>query len=285
MLLAALSLTACSSSKANDTPPVATPSFAASRTRVPLGSPIETTYKFVVSQDLPAIPKDYRVLVHFLDADDELMWTDDHDPPVPTDQWKRGQTIEYTRTLFIPIYPWLGEASVLVGLYSSKDGTRLPLVGADNGQRAYRVAKLQLQPQSENIFLIYKDGWHRAEVAQDNPAIEWQWTKKLATLSFRNPRKDCLVYLQLDGQPSAFPQPQQVKIRVGEEVLETFAIDKKDMYLRKIQVKAASLGAGDMVDLAIEVDKTFIPGQLPGGSADPRELGVRVFHAFVQPQS
>lgn len=279
MLLAALSLTACSSGKANDAPPVAAPSFVASRTRVPLGSPIETTYKFVVSKDLPAFPKDYRVLVHFLDADDELMWTDDHDPPVPTEQWKPGQTIEYSRTLFIPIYPWLGEASVLVGLYSAKDGTRLPLLGADNGQRAYRVAKLQLQPQSENIFLIYKDGWHRAEVAQDNPAIEWQWTKKVGTLSFRNPRKDCLIYLQLDGQPSVFPQPQQVSIRIAEEVLETFAVDKKDMYLRKIPVKAASLGTGDMVDLAIEVDKTFIPGQLPGGSADPRELGVRVFHA------
>jgi hypothetical protein len=56
------------------------------------------------------------------------------------------------------------------------------------------------------------------------------------------------------------------------------------MYLRKIPVKAASLGGGDMVDLQIEVDKTFIPGQLPGANnSDPRELGVRVFHAFVQP--
>jgi hypothetical protein len=39
-----------------------------------------------------------------------------------------------------------------------------------------------------------------------------------------------------------------------------------------------------MVDLRIAVDKTFVPMQVTGGaSRDPRELGVRVFHAFIEP--
>jgi hypothetical protein len=38
------------------------------------------------------------------------MWTDDHTPPVPTTQWKPGQTVEYTRTVFIPIFPYVGDA-------------------------------------------------------------------------------------------------------------------------------------------------------------------------------
>ena len=33
----------------------------------------------------------------------------------------------------------------------------------------YKVAKFQLLPQSENIFLIYKEGWHPAEMSADNP--------------------------------------------------------------------------------------------------------------------
>jgi hypothetical protein len=34
------------------------------------------------------------------------------------------------------------------------------------------------------------------------------------------------------------------------------------------------------------VDKTFIPSSVPElRSTDPRELGVRVFRAFVQPSS
>ncbi len=34
-----------------------------------------------------------------------------------------------------------------------------------------------------------------------------------------------------------------------------------------------------MVEMAIELDKTFKPG---GG--DPRELGFRVYHAFIEPK-
>ena len=44
------------------------------------------------------------------------------------------------------------------------------------------------------------------------------------------------------------------------------------------------MGSGEMVELQISVDKTFVPALAAGtNSKDPRELGVRVFHAFVQP--
>ena len=47
-----------------------------------------------------------------VDADDELMWTDDHRPPTPTRQWKPGETIDYSRTMFIPKFPYTGETRV-----------------------------------------------------------------------------------------------------------------------------------------------------------------------------
>jgi hypothetical protein len=34
-----------------------------------------------------------------------------------------------------------------------------------------------------------------------------------------------------------------------------------------------------MVEMAVEVDKTFKPG-----GSDPRELGIRVYHAFIEPK-
>ena len=98
-------------------PPVATPSLTLSHDRAPLGSPIDITYKFVVANDAH-FAEDYRVLVHVVDADDELIFTFDHNPPTPTTQWKPGQTVEYTRTVFIPVYPYVGEASIQVGLHS-----------------------------------------------------------------------------------------------------------------------------------------------------------------------
>src|SRR5215210_1229194 len=133
-------------------PPVATASFHINQARVPLGSPVEVTYKFVVARDAPPIRENYRVFVHFLDSDKERMWTDDHDPPIPTTQWKPGQVIEYTKTMFVPVYPYMGPTTVLMGLYSTSSNSRLPLAGENNGQRAYNVGQFDLLPQTENIF-------------------------------------------------------------------------------------------------------------------------------------
>src|SRR5215510_4459858 len=72
-------------------PAVATPTVTLNHDRAPAGSPIEITYKFVVASGA-SFDRNYRVMVHIVDTDEELMWTDDHDPPVPTSQWKPGQT-------------------------------------------------------------------------------------------------------------------------------------------------------------------------------------------------
>jgi hypothetical protein len=263
--------------------PVATPSLTLSHDRAPLGSPIDITYKFVVANDAK-FTEDYRVLVHVVDADDELIFTFDHNPPTPTTQWKPGQTIEYTRTAFIPVYPYVGEASIQVGLHSVTNQKRLPLAGEDVGQFAYKVAKLQLQPQTENVFTVYKEGWHPAEVAEHNSTVEWQWTKKDATLSFKNPKKDSLFYFEVDNPGSVFNEAQQVKVSLGGQVVDEFTLKPKEPELRKIPLKAAQLGADDVAELVISVDKTYVPAVVTSSSKDPRELGVRVFHAFVDPR-
>jgi hypothetical protein len=212
------------------------------------------------------------------------MWTDDHDPPTPTTQWKPGQAIEYTRTVFVPIYPYVGEAGLQIGLYSPKTQTRLALDGEDAGQRAYKAGKLQLQPQSENVFMVFKDGWHPAETAEHNPSVVWQWTKKQATLAFKNPKKDVTLYLDLDNPGGVFNENQQVTVTLGGTVLDQFELTPEKRILRRIVIKADQIGAAEMPELQVTVDKTFIPMQVSGGaSRDPRELGVRVFHAFIQP--
>jgi hypothetical protein len=263
---------------------LATPSVQLNHEKVALGGPIEITYKFVVAADAH-FAEDYRVLVHVVDADNELMWTDDHDPPTPTRQWMPGQTVEYTRTVFIPVYPYVGDASIQMGLYSTLNQKRQTLTGDDAGQRSYKVARLQLQPQTENVFTVFKDGWHPAEVAEHNATVEWTWTKKTATLAFRNPKRDSVFYLNLDNPGSVFHDPQQVQVSLGGRPVDTFTLKEKEPLLRKVALTADQLGTGDMAELQISVDQTYIPAQVSGsGSKDPRELGVRVFHAFVDPR-
>jgi hypothetical protein len=275
IVLAAATLPGCSGKK-DETPPVASVSASMSRDRVAIGSPVRFTYRFDVAQNAK-IDGDYRVFVHVLDPDGERLWDDDHSPSVPTSQWKPGQQVEYTRTVFVPNYPYIGEARVRVGLYL--DEKRLPLAANEVSRREYEVAKFQLLPQSENIFLIYKDGWHPAEVASDNPSSEWQWTQKAGTISFRNPKKDATFYLEYDARTDLFTPPQQVTIRLGGQTIGTFPATARERALLTFPITAAQFGTADMSELVIEVDKTFKPG---GG--DQRDLGIRVFHAFVEPK-
>lgn len=263
-------------------PPLATPSLSLNHARVPLGSPVELKYRFVVAPQAK-FDQDYTVFVHFLDNAREMMWTDDHLPPVPTSQWKPGQTIEYTRTMFVPVYPYVGEATVELGLYLPKLGKRATLTGNDKGHQSYELTKFELAPQTENVFLIYKDGWYPAEVPAENPTAEWQWTKKEATLAFRNPKRDVTFYLNLGAPPLVLGDTQTVSIRLGDQVVESFPL--KEEMLKRVALSAAQLGTGEMIELKIAVDKSFVPVQIPAmKSHDERELGVRVIHAFVEPK-
>jgi hypothetical protein len=282
MLVLAPSLGACRKKEA-PAPPMATPSVTLSHDKTPLGSPIDITYRFVVANDAK-FTEDLRVMVHVVDADEELIFAFDHNPPVPTTQWKPGQTVEYTKTVFVPIYPYVGEATIQVGLHSTTTQKRVALAGDDAGQRAYKVAKLQLQPQTENVFTVFKEGWHPGEVAEHNATVDWQWTKKDATLSFKNPKKDSLFYLDVDNPGTAFNEPQQVKVTLGSEAVDEFTLLPRQPQLRKVALKAAQLGTGDVAELLISVDKTYVPAALVPGSKDPRELGIRVFHAYVDPR-
>ena len=136
-------------------PPLVTPTLTLARSDAAIGMPIEMSYRFVVAATAPGFMDDDTVFVHFLDSDGELMWTDDHQPPVPTRQWKAGQTIEYSRTMFIPKFPYSGDTSVVIGLYSPRSGARVPMAGQTRGQREYQVATFNLHPQTDNLYVVF----------------------------------------------------------------------------------------------------------------------------------
>jgi len=283
-VLTAMAVTAAACSKAEDTtPPVGSIQVTLSRPKAALGSPIEVTYKFTVAPNAPSLGQ-RRVFVHFLDADEELMWTDDHDPPTPTSEWKPGQTIEYTRTMFIPSYPYVGAAKVVAGLYTPGQNDRLKLSNEDRGDRSYKVADFELLPQTENIFVIFKDGWHPAEVVTEGAGrTEWQWTKKEATIAFRNPKRDVTLVLQVDNPATGPNAAQNVTVQIGDQVLQTIHLVKENAPVLKFPVTAAQLGTGDMVEMKFVADKTFVPAlDQSMKSGDPRELGARFFHVFIQ---
>ena len=170
-------------------------------------------------------------------------------------------------------------------MYSPKSGVRVPLSGETRGQHAYQVAKFNLHPQTDNLYVVFKDGWHETEAAEEQTGVEWQWSKKAATLAFRNPMRDVVLFLQCDQPVQEVGAPQRVELRIGSMVIDSFALPPGPRELRKVELTPAQLGTGETVEVTVAVDKSFVPATITQlKSSDTRELGIRVFRAYVQPK-
>jgi hypothetical protein len=275
--------------KTDSTPPVASVSLTPGKTQVAVGSIIDLTYRFQVAADAK-LSGDYRVFVHLNREDGTMIWNDDHDLPanLRTSTWQPGQVIEYTRTRFFPLFSYVGPAPIVMGLF--KDDERLRLSGPEAADRespehAYKVATIELLPRSQSIQIIRLSGWHLPEFAAADPAYEWQWTQKAATVSLQNPKRDVTLFLEYDARPDFFGgQAQQVSIFAGDVRVGGFTANGKDATIERIPITAAQLGTAEMVQLRLEVDHAFVPAKIPNAGTDVRELGIRVFHLHVEPR-
>jgi hypothetical protein len=258
------------------------PSLTLNRNRAPLGSAVEVTYTWNLEPSAKKLTQDYRALVHFLDTHNVMLFEDDHVPVPPVTQWEPGKSYSYTRTKFIPIYPYVGDVEIRMGLYPPGGrGERIALKGEDTGMREFKVAKMELLPQTENIFLVYKEGWHSPEASPQNPSAERTWTKKDALVSFKNPKQDVIVYLEADTNYKAFDAPPVLTIAVANKAGLVVPIQDSEVFLKKIRVKAADLGSDEWVDLRLSMNQSFVP-KLKGVNAnDDRELGLLVYHLYV----
>ena len=257
------------------------PKFSASRTKVPADSAVEITYTWDVEPTAKKLTQDHRAFVHFLDAHGVMLFEDDHVPVPPPSSWEPGKSYSYTRTKFVPIYPYVGAVEVRMGLHPVGRGERVALKGEDTGMREYKVASIELLPRTDNIFLVYKEGWHNPESSPQNPSLERTWTKKDALVSFKNPKKDIVVYLEADTNSKAFDAPPVLTVAVGGKTGLVVPIENSEVFLKKIRVKAADLGTDEWVDLRLSMNQSFVPKAKGVSATDDRELGLMVYHLYV----
>jgi hypothetical protein len=257
------------------------PKFEVNRGRAPLGSAVEITYTWQVEPTAKKLTQDHRAFVHFVDSHGVMLFEDDHTPVPPVTSWEPGKTYSYTRTKFIPVYPYVGDVDVRIGLSPVGKGERVMLKGEDAGLREFKVAKIELLPQTENIFLVYKEGWHNPESSPQNPSLERTWTKKDALISFKNPKKDVIVYLEADTNFKAFDAPPVLTVAVNNKSGITVPIANSEIFTRKIRVKAEDLGQDEWVDLRLSMNQSFVPKLKGVNATDDRELGLLVYHIYV----
>jgi len=263
-LFASLILPGCSRREPAKVNPIV-PSVEVNRTRAPLGSALEITYTWTLEPGAEKLDQDYRALVHFLDPHEVILFDDDHMPVPPPSTWEPGNTYSYTRTRFVPVYPYVGDVEIRMGLYPYPGrGERPALKGEDLGFREYKVGTMELLPRTENIFLVYKEGWHNPETHPENPG------------------KDIVIYLEADTCVKCFTETPELTVEVGNNVGIVVPIEDNQVFLKKLMVSAEDLGDEEWVDLRLKMNESFIPNQLdPPLNDDDRELGLNVYNVFV----
>lgn len=283
-LIATILICACNRSPADSAKPVASASVSVNPAVVSSGMPVELDVKFAVAPDAPPFQEDYTVFVHVVDDDGRMIGGADHTPPTPTKEWRAGSTIEYKQAVYAPVSDYVGDATLVVGLYSKSSGERLPLAGEAIEPRAVKAGSFEIRERSEPFAVLFREGWHPAE-APPGSGVEWRWSTKSSTLAFANPKRDVEFTLELDQPNKVFSVAQHVEIRLGDAVVDDFDLEPGAVMVRKIALSPEKLGEGQTVELSVVPDKTFVPARLAAlQSTDTRQLGVRVFRAFVQPK-
>jgi hypothetical protein len=272
-------LPGCGKRKAEEVNPIV-PQFSVNLPRAPLGSAIEVTYSWTCEAGMKKLAEDQRAFVHFVDNQGSTLFTDDHLPVPPTSGWEPGKNYTYTRTVFVPLYNYVGGVDVRVGLYpASGKGPRVNLKGQDAGLHEFVAGKMELLPQTEKMYLVFKEGWHDPEPSPSNPTLEMIWTKKDAIVSFKNPKKDILIYLEADTNFKVFPVPPVLTVST-ENAGVVIPIPDSELFLKKLRFKADQMGTGEWVDLRLAMNASFEP-KAKGLNEDVRELGLRVSHLYV----
>ena len=261
--------------------PVASIAATLSAPRAEAGAPITISYTFSLPAGAPALPADRWVFVHALDDSNELLWTDDHAPATPTEAWRPGTPVTYSRTMFVPRNTAAGQVRIEAGVFSRSSGDRLPLAGQDRGMRSYEVATFTVTPAANPV--VPEAGWYDPE-SGESPGREWRWSRRESHLSFANPKAPITLYLHVDQPVTSLPASQAVELRGPAGVLATVTVPGGATQVAKVPMTAEQLGAGDRVDVTITVGSTFVPAATPQlKSTDTRELGIRLLDAFVVP--
>ncbi len=152
-----------------------------------------------------AIAEDYRVFVHVVDADDERLWTDDQPAGRRPRSGSRGRPSS-TRARCSSRSSRTSAAHIRSGCTR-----RRPARGFRSAPPRSRAARTRSRrssccrrPRTSSSSTRMAGIRPRAGAG---PTVEWQWTKKEATLSFRNPKKDGTFYLDLDARTDLFGAP------------------------------------------------------------------------------
>jgi hypothetical protein len=132
----------------------------------------------------------------------------------------------------------------------------------------------------QTAMLGFGEGWQEPE---HNPAtgLSWRWASRKSVL--RTSTMDRDLELQVVGESPLryFSRPSRVVIMTGEK--QVFSLGVANDFAWTARIPASALRASNGT-ITLETDQAFRPADR-GGSADKRELGLRIYYVKIRPVS
>jgi hypothetical protein len=238
-------------------------------------------YQWKTTPDFMKLSRDYTVYVHFWHGNN-LLFQDDHVPPVPTSQWEPGKDYSYQRRIYIPAFidefdpEFKGEETLklVVGFYNPYDRS-------GESKRDILIKKLKVLPPPPDVpEIIYESGWYDLEVDPDAILKQWRWTAREARCVLDNPHRDAFLVIRGAVNKDKLPD-QKVIFKINDLTLDEF-IPSETVFEKSYEIKKELLGDKDEFYLVITTDQTFVPTKIYPGSKDERELGLQVSFIYFR---
>ncbi|MCI0470211.1 MAG: hypothetical protein L0Y73_00970 [Candidatus Aminicenantes bacterium] len=245
---------------------------------------VKMNYEFTLTNDFQGFDKENMVFVHFWrKKHEEMLMGDDHLPEQKLTGWKKGDTIKYSRIIFIPKFldeyeiDFEGdeEIELTAGVY-------VPEIARSKKVLFKKVLKIQAASLNAPE-VVYDEGWWQVETDLKIKMPEertWRWTTKKAVCVIANPKKESLLILTGRVDKTQL-KDQKVIFKLNEQLLEEF-IPEEDGFEKRYVITPGMMGNAEEFTLAIETDKAFIPAAVIPGSKDTRELGIRIYKLYFR---
>jgi hypothetical protein len=244
---------------------------------------LDLEFEWILLKKEPAVTDDFKILLHFVDEHGEVLFQDDHEPPVPTSAWKVEESLKYTRPVYIPFSVEEKNTTILIGLYDEKRMHRkVGLSGMSVIYKPGRYVLGSLVIEASNDFTLdtermdFKKGWYPLERDVQH-RLQWRWTRKEAVCSLRNPGEDAVLYLR--GWVPELDTAPDIEIILNNQVLEKFSATGE--FIKKFEIKKEKLGDNKWIDLVLKTNKLYIPKE-HGHLHDPRKLGIMIKRIFFR---
>jgi hypothetical protein len=142
------------------------------------------------------------------------------------------------------------------------------------------VAISQFDIQSSRTLIYgFGEGWNEAEY-DNTTGLLWRWTSGRSMLLV-SPPQAVVIHLRGESPLKYLGEVPTVMIKAGDRVVGELRPESDFEWTVKVPDDAVRSGGGA---IALETDRIYLPGQTEG-TADARQLGLRLFEIDVNPDA